>query len=143
MRRACELGFRTCSAGIRAYSRAEHRFALENALPVFEWGRGEEPSVENILAAIRTERVYLTIDVDGFDPAVAPATGTPVPGGLSWAFGTRLVRELCRAREEIGADVVEVAPVAGSGLTEYAAAQLGYDILCYTLLKRDDKLAFD
>jgi N1-aminopropylagmatine ureohydrolase len=142
MRRARELGFQTCAVGIRAYSREEHRFAMAEALPVFEWGRGEEPKVEKILAAITTERIYLTIDVDGFDPAVAPATGTPVPGGLSWAYGTRLVRELCLAKNVIGADVVEVAPVAGAGLTEYAAAQLCYDILCYTLLKRDGKLAF-
>ena len=65
---------------------------------MFEWGRGVEPAIEEILAAIATERVYLTVDVDGFDPAVAPATGTPVPGGLSWAYGTRLVRELFRTR---------------------------------------------
>jgi len=142
MRRGRELGFRTCSVGIRAYSREEHRFALAEALPLFEWGRGEKPGVETVLAAIATERVYLTIDVDGFDPAVAPATGTPVPGGLSWAYGTRLVRELCLTKDVIGADVVEVAPVAGSGLTEYAAAQLCYDILGYKLLKRNGKLAF-
>jgi agmatinase len=142
MRRACEMGFRTCAVGIRAYSRDEYRYALDRSLPVFEWGRGDEPAIEKILAAIATERVYLTIDVDGFDPAVAPATGTPVPGGLSWAYGTRLVRELFRARDVIGADVVEVAPLQGSGLTEYAAAQLCYDLLCYKLLKRDGELAF-
>ena len=142
MRRARELGFRTCSVGIRAYSRAEHRYAVVEGLPVFEWGRGVEPAPDEVLAAIATERVYLTIDVDGFDPAVAPATGTPVPGGLSWAYGTRLVRELFLAKDVIGADLVEVAPIAGSALTEYAAAQLCYDILCYRLLKRDRKLVF-
>ena len=94
MRRAREMGFRTCSVGIRAYARDEYRYALDESLPVFEWGRGVEPTVEAVLDAIATERVYLTVDVDGFDPAVAPATGTPVPGGLSWAYGTRLVREL-------------------------------------------------
>ncbi len=142
MRRARELGFQTCSVGIRAYSREEHLYALAEALPVFEWGRGGEPAIEAILGAIATERVYLTIDVDGFDPSVAPATGTPAPGGLSWAYGTRLLRELCLAKDVIGADIVEVAPVPGSGLTEYAAAQLCYDMLAYQLLKRDGKLAF-
>jgi agmatinase len=142
MRRARELGFRTCSVGIRAYSRDEHRFAVAEGLPVFEWGRGPEPSVEEVLAAVASERVYLTIDIDGFDPAVAPATGTPVPGGLSWAYGTRLLRALFLAKDVIGADLVEVAPVAGSALTEYAAAQLCYDILCYKLLKLGGKLAF-
>jgi agmatinase len=142
MRRACEMGFRTCSVGIRAYGRDEYRYAVEHALPVFEWGRDAEPAIEEILAAIDTERVYLTVDVDGFDPAVAPATGTPVPGGLSWAYGTRLVRDLFRTRDVIGADIVEVAPAPGSGLTEYAAAQLCYDLLCYKLLKRDGELSF-
>lgn len=142
MRRAHEMGFRTCSVGIRAYSREEYQYAIEEALPVFEWGRGVEPAVEEVLGAITTERVYLTVDVDGFDPSVAPATGTPVPGGLSWVYGTRLVRELFRAKEVIGADLVEVAPLPGSTLTEYAAAQLCYDMLCYKLLKRDDELTF-
>jgi agmatinase len=142
MRRAHEMGFRTCAVAARAYSRDEYRYALEAALPVFEWGRGAEPEVEAILDAIATDRVYLTIDIDGFDPAIAPATGTPVPGGLSWDYGTRLIRELFRAKEVIGADIVEVAPLAGTGLTEYAAAQLCYDMLCYKLLKRDGKLTF-
>jgi N1-aminopropylagmatine ureohydrolase len=142
MRRARELGFETCSVGIRAYARDEYRYAERERLPVFEWGKDGEPSIEAILAAIRTDRVYVTLDVDGFDPAVAPATGTPVPGGLSWAYGTRLIRELFLAKDVIGADIVEVAPVAGSGLTEYAAAQLCYDMLAYKLLKRDGELVF-
>jgi agmatinase len=143
MRRACELGFRSCTVGARAYSRDEYRYALDEGIPVFEWGRGTEPPIDAILNAIKTERVYLTVDVDGFDPAVMPATGTPVPGGISWAYGTRLVRELFLAKEVIGADIVEVAPAWGSGLTEYAAAQLCYDIICYKLLKRDGELTFD
>jgi agmatinase len=142
MRRARELGFQTCSVGIRAYARDEYRYAAGERLPVFEWGRQGEPPVDAILAAIETDRVYLTLDVDGFDPAVMPATGTPVPGGISWAYGTRLLRELFLAKDVIGADIVEVAPVAGSGLTEYAAAQLCYDMLCYNLLKRDGELTF-
>jgi agmatinase len=142
MRRAHDLGFRSCAVGIRAYSKDEHAFATANSLPIFEWGRGPEPSVESVLAAIPTERVYLTLDVDGFDPAIMPATGTPVPGGLAWAYGCRLLREVFLAKEVIGADIVEVAPIAGQPLTEYAAAQLAYDILSYQLLKQDGKLAF-
>ncbi|HEX5078416.1 MAG TPA: agmatinase [Geminicoccaceae bacterium] len=142
MRRAREMGFCTCSVGTRAYAREEYRYAVDQGLPMFEWGRGPEPAIEEILAAIGTERVYLSVDVDGFDPAVAPATGTPVPGGLSWAYGTRLVREVFRTRDVIGADIVEVAPLPGSVLTEYAAAQLCYDLLSYKLLKRDGELVF-
>ena len=89
MRRARELGFRTCSVGIRAYARCELRYALEERLPVFEWGKDVEPDIDTILDAIRTDRIYLTVDVDGFDPAVRPrpvrrcqaaSPGTTVPG---------------------------------------------------------------
>ncbi|MEM7023182.1 MAG: agmatinase [Pseudomonadota bacterium] len=142
MRRAHEMGFHICSVGVRAFARDEDSYAREHALQVFEWGRGDEPSVEEVLAAISTEQVYLSIDIDGFDPAVAPATGTAVPGGLSWDYGTRLIRELFRSKEVVGADIVEVAPVPGSHLTEYAAAQLCYDILSFKLLKRDGNLSF-
>jgi agmatinase len=142
MRRAHEMGFPTCSVGTRAYARDEYRYASEHGLPVFEWGRGPLPSIAEIIAAITTEQIYLTVDVDGFDPAVMPATGTPVPGGLSWDYGTRLIRALFEAKDVIGADIVEVAPLPDSGLTEYAAAQLCYDMVAYRLLKRDGELAF-
>lgn len=142
MRRVHEMGFRTCSIGIRAYGRDEALYAREHGLPVFEWGRGALPSIDTIMAAIATERVYVTIDVDGFDPAVAPATGTPVPGGIAWNDGMALIRALFEAKDVVGADIVEVAPLSGSGLTEYAAAQLCYDMVAYRLLKRDGALAF-
>lgn len=136
MRRAHELGFRSCSVGARAYSRAEYEYATAHALTVFEWGRElTEPAVDEVLAALATDHVYITIDVDGFDPSVAPATGTPVPGGLSWAFGTALLRRVCLEKQVIGADIVETAPDGVSGLTEYAAAQLCYDLIGFTLLK--------
>ena len=142
MRRAHEMGFPTCSVGTRAYARDEYRYAVDQGLTVFEWGRGALPSIEEIIAAIATEQVYLTVDMDGFDPAVAPATGTPVPGGLSWDYGSGLIRALFETKEVVGADIVEVAPLPGSGLTEYAAAQLCYDMVAYRLLKRDGELAF-
>ena len=142
MRRAIDLGFRTCSVGVRAYSEAEYRYATSRGLPVFEWGLGAEPPVEKVLAAIATDKVYLTVDIDGLDPAVAPATGTPVPGGLSWAYTAALIEGLFARKTVIGADIVEVAPLAGSALTEYVAAQLCYNILSYRLLKRDGALAF-
>jgi agmatinase len=143
MRRAHELGFQTCSVGIRAYALAEIDYARQHGLPVFEWGRGPQPSIADILASVTTERVYLTIDVDGFDPSIFPATGTPVPGGLGWEFGTALLRQLCLARELIGADIVETAPDGRSGVTEYAAAQLCYDLISYKLLKQDGALRFN
>jgi len=129
MRRAIEMGFKTCSVGVRAYSVEEYKFALEHDLNIFEMGRDQRPQVEAIVAAIKTDKVYITIDVDGFDPSVFPATGTPVPDGISWEFGAALLRRVSSERNVIGVDIVEVAPDGHSNITEYAAAQLCYNLI--------------
>ena len=70
--------------------------------------------------------VYLTFDLDGFDPAVLPATGTPEPDGLSWQAATRIIAELCRVSTLVGADFVELAPPAGPAYSAFTAAKLVY-----------------
>jgi len=57
--------------------------------------------------------VYVSIDVDGMDPAIMPATGTPEPGGLSWAEITGLLRAVAERRTVVSADVVELSPIPG------------------------------
>lgn len=71
-----------------------------------------------------SRNVYLTIDVDGFDPSVFPGTGTPEPGGLSWYMGLDFIKKIARSRNIVGLDIVEVAPVKGTQVTEFAAARL-------------------
>lgn len=78
-----------------------------------------------------TGTVYLTIDVDGFDPSVMPGTGTPQPGGFLWHDALRLFRAVCRAKRVVGVDIVETAPVKGSNITELAAAKLAYRLMGY------------
>lgn len=129
MRRAHELGYRLVQVGIRAYAEEEMAYARNHGLTVFEWGIGPVPAVTEIVDAVPTKQVYLTIDVDGLDPSVLPATGTPVPGGLGWYYTIDLIRELFRRKDIVGADVVEVAPRPFDVVTEYGAAQL-----CYTML---------
>jgi agmatinase len=129
MRRACELGFKCVHIGARAYSLEEITYAREHGNKVFEWGVGPVPRPEEIVAAIGTGTVYLTIDVDGIDPAYMPATGTPVQGGLEWYYTFDLLKALFKGKKIIGADVVEVAPRPNDVLTEYGAAQI-----CYTML---------
>jgi agmatinase len=115
--------------GVRAYAKEEMDFARQNGHAVFEWGQGPAPEPAVIVEAISTDRVYLTVDVDGLDPACMPATGTPVQGGLEWYYAMDLLRELFRRKNVIGADVVEVAPRPFDVLTEYGAAQLCYSML--------------
>jgi len=73
--------------------------------------------------------VYLTIDVDGFDPSVIPATGTPEPGGLSWRQGVEVLAAIAGSRRIVGFDVVELSPVPGLHYAEYAVARIIYRIM--------------
>ncbi|MGB6823525.1 MAG: agmatinase, partial [Candidatus Acidiferrales bacterium] len=77
------------------------------------------------------EHVYLTVDLDGFDPAYMPATGTPEPGGLDWYQVTALIRAVAEARNIVAADVVELLPQAGEHASDFLAAKLVYKILGY------------
>jgi agmatinase len=73
--------------------------------------------------------VYLTVDVDFFDPAIMPATGTPEPGGGGWWEALELLRELFQRTRVVAADVVELAPIAGLHHADFTAARLVYEIL--------------
>ena len=134
MRRAHELGFALVQVGVRAYSAEERELFADPRITVFEWG-AEEPAVDEIVSCIRTRNIYLTLDVDGLDPSVMPATGTPVPGGLSWYYTVELLRALTASCRLVGADLVEVAPRADDPRTEYAAAQLIYSLLGLALCR--------
>ena len=76
-----------------------------------------------------TGSVYFSCDIDGFDPAYAPATGTPEPGGLDWGEFSDLVREVASRRRIVGMDVVEVKPNPGEVRTEFLAAR----VVCRTM----------
>ena len=77
--------------------------------------------------------VYLTIDLDAFDPSVVPATGTPEPGGLEWYEVNELVRRLAARRRLVGFDVVELLPQPGHHASDFLAAKLVYRVLAETL----------
>ncbi|MEK7629582.1 MAG: agmatinase [Patescibacteria group bacterium] len=135
MRRTFENGFDTVHIGIRVYSQDEYDFARENNLKVFEWGKNRQPSFREIINSIKTDKVYLTLDVDGINPVYMPATGTPVQGGLDWEYLYGLLEELFKTKEVVGADIVEVAPRVGDTLTEYGAAQICYSLIAYKTRK--------
>ena len=78
-----------------------------------------------------SDDVYVTIDVDGMDPAIMPATGTPEPGGLSWMEITRLLRATAERRRIVSADIVELSPIAGMVAPNFLCAKLAYKLLTY------------
>jgi agmatinase len=79
--------------------------------------------------------VYITIDVDGMDPAIMPATGTPEPGGLSWYELLSLLRAVFSARTVVGCDIVELSPLPGVAAPNFLCAKLIYKILTYQFTK--------
>lgn len=132
MRRIHELGFSLVQVGIRTYSKYEYEYWQKNrkTITVFEWGK-KEISIETILKSIKTKKIYITVDVDGFDPAYMPGTGTPVQGGLEWYYGLDLIKKAIEKKELIGADIVEVSPQRDSVLTEFGAALICYKMMTY------------
>jgi agmatinase len=86
--------------------------------------------IEQVVESL-TENVYLTVDVDGLDPAIMPATGTPEPGGLSWHETMALLRAVASKRHLVGCDVVELCPLPGMVGPNFLCAKLIYKILSY------------
>ncbi|NPT42503.1 agmatinase [Paraburkholderia sp. 1N] len=93
-------------------------------------GHGVSATIEQIKSVVGTRPAYLTFDVDCLDPAFAPGTGTPVPGGLSTAQALAIIRAL-GSIDLIGADVMEVAPAYDhADITALAAAHIASDLIC-------------
>lgn len=123
-------------AGIRSIGGEEKEFVNSGRVKTFpaHASRDNAKLVRDVLKALGKD-VYLTIDVDGFDPSVMPATGTPQPGGFSWYDALDLFRAVCREKNVVGVDVVEVCPMKGSVLTEFNAAKLIYRLMGYLASK--------
>lgn len=83
-----------------------------------------------------TDDVYLTIDLDAFDPSIMPSTGTPEPGGLSWKDVLSLVRTVSQSKRIRGFDVVELCPIPGLSAPDFMAAKLVYRIMGYLVSAR-------
>jgi agmatinase len=82
-----------------------------------------------ILPASFPKNIYITFDVDAFDPSLVPGTGTPEPGGLFWWDALDLLEKVIRGREVLGFDVVELSPIPGMHTSEFVAAKLVYAII--------------
>jgi agmatinase len=138
MRRLLEEGARTVQVAIRSGDREEWEFVAERGLAVFRAReivpQPPEAWIPAVLAALPAGPLFVTVDLDGFDPSVIPGTGTPEPGGLSWYQGLALLRAVCAARPVVGFDVVELEPVPGSRVSEFAAARLVHKGMGYVLI---------
>ena len=82
-------------------------------------------------------QVYVTIDLDGFDPSILPATGTPEPGGLSYYDVINLIRKLIDKKKLVGFDVVELCPINDNKASDFLASKLIYQILSYQFMDKE------
>jgi agmatinase len=138
MRRIVEMGLPTLPIGIRSVCKEEADLIKEKSIPVI-WAReiAKDPDwIERAIASISTQRVFITIDVDGIDPTLMPGVGTPEPGGLNWYAITTFLRRVFETYEVIGCDVMELAPVVDSVVSEFTAAKLVYKLIGYQTLAR-------
>jgi agmatinase len=119
--------------GIRSLSLEEHRWARDQQLPTFYAADIHRRSnwQKEVLAHLRPQ-VYITIDLDVFDPAIMPAVGTPEPGGLYWYEVLDLLYLVSRARQIVGADIMELCPQPGNIAPDFFAAKLAYKLLSYS-----------
>lgn len=135
MRRVLEITDRLCQVGIRSYSLEEYESCphqVANFITPAYIAKGTD-WMDRALSLLGPS-VYVTIDIDGLDPALAPGTGTPEPGGLTWGQTTGLLRRVCTERRVVAADIVEVRPLGAHHVTEFLAARLAYKIIAYTQL---------
>jgi agmatinase len=131
MRRALEeFGCRLFQFGVRALCREEVDYRTKHRVEHLD---GRAIFTTNLadfqLPADFPENIYLTLDVDGLDPSVIGATGTPVPGGPTWYQALTFLERALAGKKILGFDVVELAPKQGDHASDFAAAQLVYSVM--------------
>lgn len=139
LRRIRETGVRTLSIGIRSCSKEESDYARQESILLLH---PESPSFQNELTANISQisgPIWITFDIDGLDPALMPATGTPEPGGLSWKQVMDIFLLIKNAnRYVIGCDIVELAPVKQLHHADFTAAKLAYRMMLLYAQKRSN-----
>lgn len=132
---------RVVQVGIRAQEKAEYDLAKKLGVQTFyatKIRRGAHGAnwQKAVVDALPSNEVYVTFDVDYFDPAIMPSTGTPEPDGFQWNETMQIFRELRKAKKKIvGFDVVELAPDTKVPHATYLAAKLVYRMLNFALTK--------
>lgn len=137
MKRILDLGLPLAQVGVRSLSREEHELMKSRGIVTVFAPEASEAPLETWLPRVLDalpEEIYITVDLDVFDPAIMPSTGTPEPGGLLWNRALAMLRAVCRAKRVVAFDVVELAPLPGFVAADFLAAKLLYKLLGYSFL---------
>jgi agmatinase len=131
LRRISEL-VPAVQVGIRSLSREEAEWVKSCGKKLFYAAEVlGSPTIATAISEALTDDVYITICLDGLDPSIMPAVGTPEPGGLGWYDVLRIVRRVAETRHIVGFDVVELFPIPGNFAPDFLAAKLVYKVLGY------------
>jgi len=118
-----QVGIRSMDACEKQYLNKDKCFFTHEIYGSTDW---HEKAI-----SLMTDNVYLTIDLDAFDPSIMPATGTPEPGGLDWNSTLRFLRKVFEQKNVIGFDIVELAPMKDNKAPTFLVAKLYYKLLSY------------
>ena len=139
MERVTDLGIPLFQIGVRALCKEEADRRVERGVSYLDahdlYWKGYP---EKLLPDDFPENIFITFDVDGLDPAIMPATGTPVPGGLNWYQAIEGIERVVTGRKVIGADFVELAPQPEMHAPDFLTANLIYKTM--EILQRRDAL---
>lgn len=142
-RRIVEAGAKLVQVGVRSISEEEDRFLrkAENVKTFYaSEGRDNLSDVTRGIVSNLSGNVYISIDLDVFDPGIMPAVGTPEPGGLDWFEAIDILRDVMSADCNIvGFDIMELSPIPGIVAPDFLAAKLCYRMMGWILAKREEK----
>lgn len=133
--RVSEFTTKITQVGIRAQCKEEFEFIRAKGINTFYAYQMRNEGfnhilIEKILGTLN-KNVYITFDVDYFDPSIMPSTGTPEPNGFYWDETMRLLKKVCNEKNLVGFDVVELAPQKSYTFPDFLTAKLIYKILNY------------
>ncbi|MDH5542342.1 MAG: agmatinase [Nitrospinota bacterium] len=119
---AVQLGIRSCSIEEWKLIKEKNLRVLQ---PAETFSKGK---LDEALATL-PEKIYLTVDIDGLDPSLIPATGTPEPGGFSWNEVMEIFKTILKTKMIIGGDLVELAPIKGFHSPDFIASRLAFRMM--------------
>ncbi len=130
MKRVVDVIGKECllEIGIRSMAEEEKSFS-DRMIFRFQLRDNFESAKKRLEEFIKNENVYITVDMDCFDPSVAPGVGTPEPDGLSYHEMMELIKVLEGAKKIVGMDIVELLPLPGSSVTEMVASKLLFETI--------------
>ena len=127
MRRAQECA-RVVQVGIRNVCSEEYPYVVPENTFYAHLIHNQEDWMDKAVERL-ADNVYITVDLDGFDPSILPATGTPLPGGLQWYPTLQFLEKVFRKKNVVGFDVVELCPQPDSKVSDVMAATLVYKMI--------------